>query len=815
MQTLYDLKQSLSRLYRDYEYSAMVIVTLSLTLAIALFLFTLIYTIQYKPLPQVKNPENVAWGTLNTNGQSFFLGGVTNYVFDYFRQHQTSLDDFGRFEERNVTLSNSQFTEQARGGAISSNMFEMLGVSALKGRVLLPKDGISGSQRNVVISHHFWTTVFNQQDDVIGETINVDGSAAVIVGVMPKMFKFPTAHDVWFADDLDITGEDSHGGWNSVFGRLKPGKTIDDVQQEFDRLTAQIQKDFPNQYKGKVTEVVEFSTRFTTYMGFLLTMLSISSLAILLMGCFSVCNMIIVRNLENAKEVLIKTALGVPRVRVIAALLFETLWLCVTATLLGIALCFLVVHFFGEYFLDGPYWWTLTFELPIALSGIAAGIGVFLITAVIPIWMALRRPTNGLLSAGRKGGTGTALNRLMMGFSSLQIFGAFILMVFTGVLIGGLIKVATADYGVPREGYLTAEVKLAGDRYASLEQRNQYYDLFIQRAEQLTGVEAVSVTGALPGSWGFLSSFASTERTIDIGGGDPKANEMPVHPSYFETMQIEILEGRNFTDADKEGAEEVAIINEDMAQLLFQGEPAAGRQFQYDPENDGPLLTVVGVVSGVVSGNPIWYLSPESADWRSQLYRPMAQKQPVWDSNTLIFKTSSNPNELVSQVKALARDIDSQIPLYQIQSFDAFLADNESGFRRMIYTFTPAALLALAISALGIYTITRRVVLQSTPDIGIMRAIGISERVINRKYMLASLVQLSIALVGGIAFAIFGLPKMPDNLIVADMTGILANAGIVALLVSVLVLIASAIPLRTAHKLSPRDAINFLSLNHE
>lgn len=815
MQGLYDLKLSLQRIYRDYEYSAIVIATMALTLAIALFLFTMVYSIEYKPLPLAKAPNDIAWGTLQSNGNTFAIGGLSNHTYEYVRQHQTTLEDFGRIEQRGVTLSNAQLTEQFRGAAVSHELFKVLGISALKGRVLLAGDDTFGAQKKLLISYRVWDTFFDKSEAILGETVNLEGEAATIVGVMPESFRFPANHDIWFTDALAITAETAHEGWNSIFGRLKPNVEMSDVQHELNRLMQEVKKDYPSQYKGKDIVVTSFTKRFSENMGFLLSILKIASISILLMGCFSVSNLVIVRNLENAKEVLIKTALGVPVVRVVTSLLLETFWLCLIAAIIGIWLCFLVIHYFGENLLEGPYWWALEFQMPTLLIGVGATTLLWVSTGAIPLWMAIRQPTNGLLSSGRKGGAGTTLSRVMAGFSTLQIFGAFILMVFTGVLIGGLIRIANVDYGVPREGYLTAEVKLSGSKYDTLEQRNQYYERFIEQARQIAGVQDAAVSGALPGSWGYLSTYTSTERNIEINNGFPKAIEVPISSAYFSVMDMELVEGRNFNSSDKEGSEEVAIINQPMADVLFAGSSAVGRQFQFDPENDGQLITVVGVAPETISGNPLWYLSPEGQGWRSQLYRPITQKQPDWDSNTLVFRTDRNPYDLISDIKAIARDIDSEIPLYDIQSYDEFLASNESGFRRLIYTFTPAALLALLISALGIYSLTRRVVLQSTPDIGIMCAIGVEEGVIDRKYIGSSVLQLCIALSAGVIFSAAVLPKLPNSILTTNIHTILTVSGVVALVIGLLVLIASYLPLVSAHKLSPRDAMNFLSLNSD
>ena len=814
MISIYDIKQSAIRVYLDYRYSAVVITNLAATLAIAIFLFSLVYTIQYKPLPAYE-PHNIAWSTRTENGNSLKVGGLTHYEYLYIQQHQTLLDHFGRVERNGVTLSSEQFAEQFQAVATSSELFRLLGVDAVLGRVLLPSDDVAGADRSIVISYEIWRGLFDGADDVIGTAVKFNGKLATVVGVMGEGFRFPTSQDIWYSETIPEGALPEAGGWNSLFGRLKPGVTVEDVDKEFRRLCDQIRSDFPNQFKGKEIETVTFTHRFSSDMGFLLSILAIASVAILLMGCFSVSNLIIVRNLETAKEILIKSALGLPVLRVVTSLLLETFWLCAIATLVGVWLAILVIQLVGADVLDGPYWWVLEFQMPMFWAALGAAMFIWLSTGIVPVWMAMRQPSSGLLASGRKGASGTTLGRLMTGFMTLQIFCAFILMVFTGVLVSGLVHMINADYGVPRDGFLIAEVQLGGAGYESLEQRVQYFDRFVERVQRLPGVASVGVTSAVPGTWGFLSNFTSTERKMEINGAFPKSNEMPVNETYFATMEIELIEGRNFTEADKEGAAEVAVINQSMARTLFPGGGVVGRQFQYDPENEGILLTVVGVVQDVVSGNPLWYLSPEGENWRSQLYRPIRQKQPVWDSNVLVVKTKDNPYDLVDQMKIIARAIDSEVPLYEIRSFDDLLRDNESGFRRMIFTFLPAALLALMISALGVYGIIRRVVLQNTPDIGVMKALGIADRIINREYFIAAGSQLAVGAVLGVIFSCVVLPNLPDGILITDNSSILMVSLIVTAIIALVVMVASYLPLISAHKLSPRNAMNYLSMTKE
>lgn len=815
MQELYDVKHALNYLYRDYKYSITAILTIGLTIAVSLFLFSIIYSIQYKPLPGVDSSEKVIWATLETGGGVYSLGGVSNLTYEYFKEKQTSLEYFGRVEQRLVTLTDESFSEQITGAAVSSQLFQMLGVDAFRGRTLAPSDDEVGAQKAVVISFKLWSTLFNKSEDLLGKTIKLDGDLASIVGIMPEGFRFPTKHDLWFSDSSVYLDDEKHGGWNSLFGRMKSTVKKRDVEVEFKSLMASLKNDYPNQYKGKDISVAIFADRFSGKMGFLLSLLKIASFAILFMGCFSACNLIIVRNLKSLKETLIKSALGIPVSRIIIGLLLENFLLCLASSIIGIWLCYLAIQYFGTGLLDGPYWWTLEFHAPVVFTGLIIALVIWILTSAVPVGMAMKQPNNALLSSGRKGGTSTRLHRTMIGFSTIQIFSAFVLMVFTMVLVSGLLRIAHADYGVSRDGLLTAEVKPSGVRYKTLEQRNEYYQRFLEQALQNPDIQQAAVTGALPGASGYLSTFTSIERNIEIGGAFPKSLEMPISDDYFSVMKMKLIEGRNFNKADNQEAEPVAIINQSMANILFPNESALNRQFQYDPENGGVLLTVIGVVPDVVTGNPLWYLSPKSKEWRSQLYRPIAQMQPEWASNILVFRSKNNPYALTSYIKETANSVDPETPIYNIRSFDDFLAENETGFRRLILIFTPASILALAISALSIYSITRRLVLQNTPDIGVMRAVGIEERYINQKYINLSVFQLLVGLISGTISAAVVLPTLPENILITDIATILQACGFVAIIISILVLMASYIPLFNAHKISPLAAINYLGADKD
>jgi len=278
----------------------------------------------------------------------------------------------------------------------------------------------------------------------------------------------------------------------------------------------------------------------------------------------------------------------------------------------------------------------------------------------LPTWAAFRRPTTQGLSAGSKGGVNAKTGPLTQVFVSLQVLCAFVLLVFTGISTVALSTILNADYGVKTENFAVANVKLPDATYPELTDRVAYFQRLQNQIEQSPGIKGVAFTGGAPGSYGYLASFQSLEKEILEKGSSPKANQLNISDNYFDLMGVKVLQGRAFTTADSSEAEPVAIINERMAQTLWPKQTQyIGRQFQLNPENNGMLLTVVGIASEIVYGSPI---GTDAEDMHA-IYRPMYQASPGWWAMKMMVETQSNPTEYFEAIQKSGREVDAGVAL--------------------------------------------------------------------------------------------------------------------------------------------------------
>lgn len=452
MISLVDLKKFCSVIRHDTGYFFVVILSLSMCLAVSLFLLQQIYTIKYKPL-EFDHPERIISITREENGFGYPTGGISYFDFLYYEKAQKSFEFLARYEERLASFETEKVTESIQGAAVNAEIFQIAaGVNPILGRALVADDNIHGSPQVAVIGYDLWQRVFDGAPQVLGKTFTLNGLVYSIVGVMPKGFSFPIHHEVWVNYPMWNMPEASLLGWNTVIGRLKEGVTIEQARLEMKDLAAQLRHDYPVHFKGKDIQVVPYTDAFSGPILSSLRIMLIVSMSILLMGAFSVSNLLIVRMLENKREVTIKTALGLPAWRIATKPLLESFWMCSLAGIMAIVLCFMFIQVAKGFMYNlGPYWWNLNFDSILIVFALVFVLLMWWVTGFVPVIMALRTPSNAALASGKKGGisgrTGPFMNVLM----GVQVVCALVLMVLTGLSVDALVRSVNADYGCQHE----------------------------------------------------------------------------------------------------------------------------------------------------------------------------------------------------------------------------------------------------------------------------------------------------------------------------------------------------------------------------
>jgi predicted permease len=805
MITLFDLKNTLARLAKDKRYSLTILFSMSLGLGVFLFLFSQVYVRNYSTLP-FTGGELIVYGSRFENDLARLDGALSDYDIHSLMKKQNVLDDMVAVERRKLTLSTTSFTEQVTGAATSSNMFKIADVPPILGRVFQASDDVQGAPPVLIIGYGIWERLFQKQNDLIGKVINVDGIPTAIVGVMPQGFRFPRSHDVWLSNmSLDLPGPNVNG-WSSIIGKLKQGVSLEQADDAVKQIAKEIATEYPQEYSGKSMALQHYTKAFVQPTALLVSIMSIVAFSVLLMSLFSVVSLIIVKMIENTKEAAIKNALGIPFFRVIAGPLLESFILCALAGFLGLFLCYLGQKVAGSY-VSSPsdaFWWEMKIGMHVILAAFLFSLVAWFFTGILPIYLALRKPSLSQLAGGRKGGGGNKAGPIMNSFVSLQVSCVFLLMVFTGICLYSLYKIANADYGVKTDGYTTAWVQPAASIYPELKNRIDYFQKLEQQMMQLPDVEKIAFAGALPGTDSYSSSYNSLETNLSNNGIYPEVNEIPISENFFDTFNTPLLKGRTFVAADDEAGELVVIISEDIERKISPGGSAVGKKIQLNPEKNGPLLTIVGVAPNLLYGPPISMYG----DNLGALYRPMKQVMPSWYGMRLAIKLKSSLQSAEEKLLSAGRNVDPQVALTKLQTYNDFLTQNGNNFRSLAFNFTPATLLAFLMSALGIYAISARTAQQKINDIGVMKALGISDAQINKRFMLNALIKLAIGLVLGAVLFLTFMPNIISKLVVIDYKVLAVDSIVVSLVLTAVVLIASYIPLLKAHKLTPQEAIN-------
>lgn len=805
MVNMFDIKQAAVRLYNDKKYTFVIVVAISFGLAISLFLYAQVHTRVLTDLPYADG-DKIVYVSRYERDRQRLNGGLQNYDAYYIQQRQTSLDNFTMVEDRGFTVATESSTHQLWGVATTSSLFELAAEAPLLGRTLLPSDDLPNAAPVMVISYATWKEFFLGDPSIIGRTISVDGKPTTLVGVMREGFRFPVNEEAWLSYVPPQSTVEAVEGWLGLMGKLKPGVSLEQADQEFKRLAAELERDHNQIYMGKSIKV-ETQTRVRATPVMLMTqVMTVVAISVLLMSCFSVTSLVIVRMLSNAKEAAIKNALGISAKKIMLLPLVESFFLYAFAGALGLLFCALAIEYATGFVMSewDPFWWKLRFNQPIILAGLAFLFIAWLITGIVPVIMATSKRFYRQLNSGKKGGASNQAGKLMNFVVALQVACTFVLMLFTGVAFSSFYNVLNTDYGFNSSNMLTSFIKLPPSKYAELTDRVNYYEKLGQEFSRIPGVQQVSFAVAIPGRYGYLSTVNSTEIDLTKTGEYLQATEIPISDNHFDTMGTPLLEGRTFNHSDTESSELVVIVSAQLAKKLSPNGSAIGKKMHLNPDKSGPMLTIVGVAPDLLYGPPVSFFESSM----ETIYRPIRQFLPVWAGVYLVAKTAADPYQLVDPLLQSSRLIDPEVALEEPFSMDDTLNDNASRFEMLLYNFMPATLLAFIMSALSIYAISARVMLQRTNDIGVMKALGLADQRITRLFMRDTYIKLGTGLLlGAICFVLF-LPSIMNQLIIVSYWSIGGIALGVTLVLSFLVIFASRIPLFKVHQLSPQEAIN-------
>ncbi|HEX5084675.1 MAG TPA: ABC transporter permease [Blastocatellia bacterium] len=811
-----DLRYGARMAMKNRGFTAVAVFTLALGISANITIFSMISEFFFNPLP-VKDPDQLV------------LVLQKSAVWD--KPHGHSWLDFRDYRERLNVFSDmlavamspahlsvaGQQPDREWIEIVSGNYFSMLGVEPKLGRLFHREEGEKpGADPIVVLSYEYWQRKFGADPAVVGKAININGHPFTVVGVAPETFSSaqwkmaprafvpasmaPQAHPDGEAS-LKERGEVIF----RVMARLKPGVTIAQAGAAVEIAGRQLAREYPDEHKGaKVFVAREQYCRPEPTTSEFIPLAAAVFMAmvglVLLIACANVANLMLSRSVARQKEMGIRTAIGANRWRLIRQLLAESVLLACLAGVAGSLLANWSGYLLnkmpngaGDMPLraDEASWDWRVFAFTLALSLL---VGV--VTGLAP---ALRATRFDLQSVLKEGG-GLLASRRHFFRSALvisQVAVSVVVLIAGGLFVRSLQQVADSKLGFRSDHLLLASIDLGLQGYDEARQK-QFHRQLLDRLNALPGVRSASLARIVPFGYDFQVAMVAPEEKAGDKDSFTTAHANYVTPEYLTTMGVPVLKGRDFTQFDSENSTKVAIINATMAERLWPGQDALGRRFKSGAESD--FWQVVGVAR-----NAKYVMIGEEP--RPFFYAPLAQHHvsPV----TLNLWSDVAPAALTSAVRDVIRQMDADLPIYNVRTMEEHLNDSAFAMLGLRYGAVLAGaqgLLGLLLAAMGLYGVVSYVVSQRTREIGVRVALGARNfdilRLVVRDGLRLTLIGLAIGLFVSLGFAaiitklLYGMAPAATPVFVA----------VVVLLASV-ALLACYLPARRAMKVDPMVAL--------
>jgi predicted permease len=815
---LNDVRVGLRLLLKDKAFTVTAALTLAVCIGANTALFSVVHNVLLRPVPVPESDRILVMENVYPKAGADAGGaGVPDY-YDRLRD-TTVFEQQALYNSTNVNVDQDGAPTRIRAMNVTPSFFRLLRVPVQLGRAFDEQDGEPGHEQKIVLSYALWQTQFGGDPHVVGKDLRLDGQPFTVVGVMPQQFSFLNPKILLWRP-LAFTAEqksDAHRHNNNFqqIGRLKPGASLELAAAQIDALNAANLERFP-QYRellinaGFRTKVTRLQDNLVRDVKATLYLVWGGALFVLLIGCVNVANLALVRSRVRMKELATRLALGAGRWRLARQLVTESVVLTLVAAAAGLLVGYAALRALGALGIqDLPRGSEIRLDGVViaATIGIAAAIGVVL--GLIPVVGVLPANLTAVLrEEGRSGTAGRGARTLRRALVVAQVGFAFVLLIGAGLLFASFRKVLSVDPGFVADRVLTVSITLPRTRYAKEEALIQFTDEALRRIRALPGVVTAGATTTIPFGGNQNDSVILAEGyQMKPGESVISPQNVDVSPGYFEAMGAKRLRGRWFDDRDAAKAPHVIIVDEKLANRFWPGQDPIGRRM-YSPTDINQLfavtdktvfLTVVGVIGDMKLHDLV-----EGPKAVGAYYFPMAQDAAR--NMTFAIKTAGDPAALSNEVRGAVTAIDRELPVFDTQTMEDRTDKSLVTRRSPVLLSVSFGVVALLLSAIGIYGVLAYLVTQRTKEIGIRIALGSSARAIFELVLREGVLLIA----GGLALGALGAIALRKSL-ASELFGVSATdpavLGAVTAVLALVALAACALPARRATKIDPIVAL--------
>jgi putative ABC transport system permease protein len=799
---LQDVRYAARSLLKNRGFTAIAVACLALGIGVNSTIFSVVDGVILKPYPYPNADRLIVLNATNQT-EGVRRAGLSYADYKDYRDSNATLEQLAAFTNRSLTIADGRGEpERFLGSTVSWTLFHLLGTPPIEGRNFAADDDRPGAEPVVLLSYDVWERRYQRDRGIIGRAINVNGRPHNVIGVMPPRFRFPETQRLWvpIASYQETAPRNQRG--IQVFARMKPGVTQQQAEADLKSHAARLEKTYPVEnanWSIVARSLGEWMLPADVKL-VILTMMGAVTL-VLLIACSNVANLLLARASARQREISIRAALGAGRWRIIRQLLTEAVMIGLLSAPLGIAIAYVGIRLLDSSMPPDEVPYFITWSLDRRSLGYTIGISMLtgIVFGLAPAFQAVRTNLQSSLKEGGRGNAGGSRAWLRNSLVVLEVALSLVLLVGASLFVRSFLNLQNASVGFDTSPLMTLRFYLPGQAYEVEDAKARRVDDIVRRLEALPGVQAAFASNLVPMGGGGGGGRVIVEGRAVERGKEPDVTVVGVTTHIRKTMNVALLKGRDFTDAEGATRSGLAMINERMALRLWPETDPIGRRFRLTGGEDGSWFTVIGVIADFRHGQ-----GDSTEPQEPSAYIPYPYQQTL--NTGVTIRVSGDPRSITPAAREQIRLADALLPVFDVQTMEQLRQLSYWQYRLFGSMFSTFGFIALGLAAIGVYGVLSYSVSQRVQEIGVRLALGAERGHVLRLIVGQGLTLAAIGVLAGLAGA-FGVTRLISTLLFnVTPTDPVSFAG-VSVFLTLVALLASYIPARRAMAVDPIVAL--------